>query len=464
MAVRKLPLRRRLEEWAARLVWQAGRRRLEPVRETRAYARLMNLGGWQLSSKRPLIKPTPANLRRFAKSPYARAAIKRIKEPIANLGWQIVPMVDADGNRPEWTGELKRQAAIATACLKKPNHEDDWRSFAGQLLEDSLVGGASAYEHELGADPVRPFWAWPVDVLSIQINAVWSGKPSEPRYFQTLGYGNLGGVEGVALRNDELAYIRTDPSTESPFGLGPLEVAFTTISRKLGVEDFAGKVTSAAQPENLIVLPGFGQGELDTLRDWWRNDVEGQGQTPFVGGNTDETWKPQVFKLRGTDDKALFLAYQELLIREIAAAFRISPLSLGVQQDVNRNTAEVVDDMDWDNAIVPAATLLSAGITRHSLHERLGFTQLELQFLGLKRDDKKAEAEIYEKEFKNNAIVPDEYRARNNMPPLESQWGKMTFADMQIAIAAARGVGVVDDSDLSGQQTQKGVKSGQKKP
>lgn len=448
MAVRKLPLRQRIEEWAARIVFQAGRRRLEPVRETQAYARLRNLGGWQLSSKRPLIKPTPANLRRFAKSPYARAAIKRIKEPISNLGWQIVPLADANCDRPEWTSELKRQAAIATACLRKPNHEDDWRSFSAQLLEDSLVGGASSYEHEIGADPARPFWAWPVDVLSIQINAVWSGKPSDPRYFQTLGYGNLGGVEGVPLRNDELVYIRTDPSTESPFGLGPLEVAFTTISRKLGVEDFAGKLTSAAQPENLIVVPGLGQAELDTLRDWWRNDVEGQGQTPFIGGNTDENWNPKVFKLRGTDDKALFLAYQEFLIREIAAAFRISPLSLGVQQDVNRNTAEVVDDMDWDNAIVPAATLLSSGITRHSLHERLGFTQLEIQFLGLKRDDKKAEAEIYALEYKNNAVVPNEYRARNNMAPMDNQWGDMTAADVEIAKAAASGAKQVDDPNL----------------
>ena len=443
MAVRKIPLRQRIAVWAAETVWRAGRRRHEPARDTRPYARLMNLGGWQLSDKRPLIKPTPANLRRFAKTPYARAAIKRTKDQIAKLTWQVVPKQGLD-----WTGELRRQAAIATACLERPNHEDDWRSFCEQLLEDLNVDGAFTYEHQLGGAPERPFWAWPTDVLSIQINPVWSGKDPDPRYFQTMGYGNIGGVQGVPLRNSELVYVRLDPTTENPFGLGPLEVAFETINRKLGVEDYSGKLASAAQPENLLILPGQTQEQIDTVRDWWRNDIEGQGQMPIIGGETDEAWKPQAIKLRGGDDKALFLAYQEMLIREVATAWRISPLSMGVQNDVNRNTAEVIDDMDWDNAVVPMATLLSSGITRHSIHERLGFSQLVFEFLGLKRDDKEAEAKIFESEYKCNAVVPDEYRARNNMPPMEGPWGKMTWADVEIAKAAASGAKQVDDTNL----------------
>ncbi|MCQ0030378.1 hypothetical protein EFP18_12155 [Burkholderia glumae] len=38
-----------------------------------------------------------------------------------------------------------------------------------------------------------------------------------------------------------------------------------------------------------------------------------------------------------------------------------------------------------------------------------------------------------------NAITPNEYRARRNMPPLKSKFGDMVFADAQIAIEAARG-------------------------
>jgi Phage portal protein len=282
--------------------------------------------------------------------------------------------------------------------------------------------------------------------MSLQINADWGGKDSEPRYYQTLGYGNIGGVQGKPLLNSEIVYIRQNPTTENPFGLGQLEVAFAAINRKLGVSDYAGKMASNAQPENLLVMGGMTNEQLLTFRQYWRNEIEGQGQTPVfsppVGAEAD------VLKLRGTDDKSLFIGYQELLIREIATAFDINAMSLGVHQDVNRSTSEVIDDADWENAVVPMATLYAAYITRETIEGKLGFSQLEFRFLGLKRDDKLAEAQIYEIEFTNGASTPNEYRARNNMPPLDSPWGDLTGPDVEIAKAAARGAAQVDDPKL----------------
>ena len=73
---------------------------------------------------------------------------------------------------------------------------------------------------------------------------------------------------------------------------------------------------------------------------------------------------------------------------------------------------------------------------------------MQFRFLGLKRDDKKAEAEIYKLEYENNATTPNEYRARNNQPPMDTEWGDLTYADVQIATMAARGTGEIDDPDL----------------
>lgn len=419
----------------------AGRIRKEPKRDTTAYARLQNIGGWQLADKRPLIKPTPANLRMFGKTAFARRAIKRIKDPISSLQWEVGPKVGVNLN-----AALQKQIDIVTACLDQPNHDDSWRSFVEQVIEDLMVNGAGTYEHQTGNDKFRPLWMWPVDSLSIQINAAWSGKKTEPRYFQSLGYGNIGGVQGNPLTNDELVYMRLDPSTENPFGLGPLEVAFSAINRKLGVSDYAGNLASNAQPENLLVFEGMDQPTLQAFRNYWRNEIEGQGQTPIQGMPKDS--KAEVLKLRGTDDKALFLEWQEFLIREIATAFCINALCLNVHGDVNRSTAEVVDDMDWDNAVVPVAKLVASYLSRETIQGRLGFSQLEFRFVGLKREDKKAEAEIFQVEYKTNAATPNEYRARNGMPPLESQWGDMTAADVEIATSAARGTAVVDDPNL----------------
>jgi capsid portal protein len=146
-----------------------------------------------------------------------------------------------------------------------------------------------------------------------------------------------------------------------------------------------------------------------------------------------------VMALRGTDDSALFLKYQEFVIREIAVAFGISPQNLGVEQNINRNNGEVAEDRDWDLSIKPVTRTICAYINREVIWGNLGFSHIELTPGGLDREDEKATAEIYKIEYEANAIVPNEYRARRNLPPLTSAWGDMTYADVQIAIKGAQG-------------------------
>ncbi|MDW3683096.1 phage portal protein [Cupriavidus sp. CV2] len=407
----------------------AGRLRKAPQRDTQAYARLMSLGGQRYMRDRPLIKPTPTSLRNFASTPYARRAINYIKNPIAQLEWEVSPIPGVKGNRA-----LQQQIEVVTNCLKSPNRDDSFRSFVEQLVEDLLIGAAGTYEHQVGSDPARPLWMWPVDALSIQIYPGWAGGRSEARYCQVIGYGNVGGVQGNDLTNDELVYIRMDPNTSSPYSSGPLEVAFQSINRQLGVGEYAGQLTTNAQPENLLNFPGMDSTTLQSFRNYWRDDIEGQGQTPITGFDGAE-----ILKLRGTNDDALFLKYQEFVIREIAIAFGISPMKLGVVQDVNRSTAEVSDDADWDVTITPLARLIQSYINRKSIHGRLGFSQIWFRFLGLDRDDEQATADIYTKYYQNNAITPNQQREKLGQPPMESSWGDMTYADVQIAIKGAQG-------------------------
>lgn len=432
MPIKKISLRQRMANWAgdrvARMIW-AGRTRKVPQRETTAYARLMNIGSLRYQKDRPLIKPTPSNLRMFSRTPYARRAINRIKGAIAALQWEVVPKADVT-----LTGEVQRQCDLVRTCFDQPNLDDSFRTMLEQCVEDYLIFGAAAIEPELGGDALRPLWMWPVDAGSIQIFAGWTGEKNEPRYVQTLGYGNVGGVGGVELRNDELIYIRKDPNTENPFGFGCLEVAFNSVNRQLGVADYAGNVASNGQPENLLQFLGMDKPQLDAMRDWWRNEIEGQGMTPLLGGE-----EVKVHKLRGASDDALYLKYQELLLREIATAFEVSPQVLGIERDVNRNTSEVADDRDWDSIIIPTATSFSAYLTREAISGKLGFSQIEFRFKGLDRDDELNLAKVYETEYKNNAVTPNEYRARKSLPPMESPWADLPYADTEIAVKGAQG-------------------------
>lgn len=407
-----------------------GRKRKEPERQTDVFPRMQRLGRAGLQKSRPTLKPTPRNLRFFSHTPYARRALNAIKNPIARLKWEVVPCDGIEEN-----SLLKKQASVATNCFKRPNNDDSFATLLKQIIEDMCVG-AGAIETQIAGDTERPLWMWPVDGLSIQVYPLWSGEPAEPRYMQTIGYGPVGGIDGVPLRDDELIYIKPHPTTWNPFGHGPLETAFMTISRQLGVAQFAGDLASNAQPTNILWLgKSTTNDQLEAARNWWINDVEGRGKMPIMGGDED----PEVLDLRGGKDEALYLKYQEWLAREIAICFDLSPQNMGVERDVNRSTAEVSEDRDWDQAIIPFAVELEDYFTRKALNERLGFTQLQFRFIGLDREDEEATAEIFDKRYKMNSITPDEIREHYGEEPIKSEWGNLTYADTQLAIAEKRG-------------------------
>lgn len=416
----------RVKLWAAR-------RRHEPVRDTKIYPRLFQVGSWGVRDTRAIVKPVPANLRYFSRTVYASRAIAFYTQSISNLDWHVTPKAGVKENP-----EIKRQIEVTQACLMHPNKDDSLVSLIQQVVEDVCVSGAGTVEPEIGGDPARPLWLWPVDALSIQIYADWDGDEGKPRYCQTYGYGNVGVSKGKDLLNSELVYMRDRPTTDSPFSVGMLEVAFQSINRQLGVAEYAGKLAANAQPQNMLYLAGATQDEIEQFRAFWRNEIEGQGQTPIMGAQGEKS-QAQVVSLRGADDNAVYLKYQQFLIREIAAAFNISPQNLSIEADVNRNTSEVAEDRDWDIAIKPRARMIAAYLNREVIQGKLGYYQIELTPGGLDREDEKAGADIYRIEYEGNAILPNEYRARRNMPPLKSAWADMTYADAQIAIHGATG-------------------------
>jgi HK97 family phage portal protein len=415
----------------------AARLKKQPDRETWIYPQLQAIG--QYNNKRAFIKQTPANLRYFSRTIFARRGIKALKDPITLLNWDIVPIKGT-----KLSPELERQITVVKECFKRPNNDDSFSTLIEKMIEDYCVYGAGVCELQLSNNPIRPIFLFPVEARSIQIYADWDGSKTLPRYLQTLSLSNVGISEGVALRNDELVYIVCNPSNETPYGYGPVEIAFTTISRILGVESYCGKVTSNAIPETLLWVGPYSNNELSAFRAYWENEIEGQGKMPLVGGQSEF----KAIKLHSGNDDALYLKYQEFLIRCLATAFSLSPQNFNIQSDTNRSTAEVAEDRDWDQAIKPLAALFAEYFTREIIQRKLGFYQLEFQWCALDREDELATAQIYEYYFKNNAITPNEQRERIGLPPMENNWGDKTYADVEIEIAAARGVGAIEDPDI----------------
>ncbi len=377
----------------------------EPVRRTVALPSILTPGQFPGGG---LPKPTPANLRRFAETPVVRRAINVIKDRIAAMDWQVRVRRGAQaGEIPEAKEKLRALRRV----LEEPNEADSFRTLMEQAIEDALTGGYGAIEMEATGDAERPALLWPVDGASIRVNAQWDGSPETPRYTQR-AQGQVGG--GVDLRDDQLLYLRMNPRSFTPFGLGPLEVAFETVNQFLSAHRFAGKLAANAVAQYALWLNEATPVQHDRLIRWWQDEIEGTGRVPLL--STEQ--KPEVLRFAQGTDADLRLAWQEFLIRMIANAFGLPPLMLGLEMDVNRSTAEEMADEAFRGAISPLALSLAGHITRDLFAKCIGWREFEFVFNDLSARDEDTELNVQVKLLAAGVLTVDEVRAMRGLAPL----------------------------------------------
>jgi HK97 family phage portal protein len=281
------------------------------------------------------------------------------------------------------------------------------------VAEDIIVGGFGAIEMESTGDERRPVNLYPVDGATIRLRADWDGKPDSPRYTQVTG--RVGPEATVTLNDDELIYIKLNPRTHTPFGLGRLEVAFETINAFLGANRHAAKLASNSVVQYALWLKGLQPAQHERLIRWWQDDIEGTGRVPLL--STED--KPEVLRFAGGTDGDLYLEWQQFLLRMIANAFDLPPMFLGLEHDVNRSTAEAAMRVAFQAAIVPTAKLFAQTLTRELLSKKLGWRDLEFVFKGLEAQDPRELAELHEILIRSGVLTVNEARALRGMPALD---------------------------------------------
>lgn len=359
-----------------------------------------------------LPKPTPANLRKFAETPVVRRAINIVKDRIASMDWQVRVRrgysAAAVENAAERVNTLRR-------CLEEPNSSDSFRVLWEQVIEDLLVGGFGAVEMEATGDPERPFHLYAVDGATIQIDRKWNGDPEKPRYAQaTSPFGVADHNALIPLCDDELMYVRLNPRTHTPFGLGRLEVAFETVNQLLSANRYAGRLASNSVVQYALWLNEATPEQHDRLIRWWQDEIEGTGRVPLLSCEQ----KPEVLRFAGGTDADLRLAWQEMLIRLIANAFELPPMLLGLAHDVNRSTAAEMAGEAFQSAIVPVAKLVAEHITRDLFAKKLGWREFEFCFNELEGRDELTEIEVQTKLLAAGVLTVDEVREMRGLGKL----------------------------------------------
>ena len=359
---------------------------------------------------RLLPKPTPMNLRRFAETPVVRRAINVIKDRIVAMDWQVRLRRDCPpGDVPDAPARKKALRRV----LEEPNPSDSFHTLIEQVIEDALTGGFGAMEMEPTGDPERPAMLWAVDGASIRVNAKWDGQADTPRYAQVQpGQLESGAVD---LRDDQLLYLRMNPRSFTPFGLGPLEVAFETVNQFLSAHRFAGKLAANAVAQYALWLSEATPAQHERLIRWWQDEIEGTGRVPLL--STEQ--KPEVLRFAQGTDADLRLEWQRFLIRMVANAFGVPPMLLGLEGDVNRATAAELADEAFRGAILPLAQSLAGHLTRDLFAKCIGWREFEFVFNDLNARDEETELAVQVQLLHAGVLTVDEVRAMRGLAPVE---------------------------------------------
>jgi HK97 family phage portal protein len=357
-----------------------------------------------------LPKPTPANLRRFAETPIVRRSINVIKDRIAAMDWQVRLR---RGFTQEGNAELDQRMLALRRTLEEPNEVDSFRTLIEQVIEDALTGGFGSIEMAATGDPARPAMLWPVDGASIRMNPQWDGQADSIRYAQMA----LGEANGVELRDNQLIYVRMNPRSFTPFGLGPLEVAFETVNQFLSAHRFAGKLAANSVAQYALWLNEASPAQHDRLIRWWQDEIEGTGRVPLL--STEQ--KPEVLRFAQGTDADLRLAWQQFLIRMVANAFGLPPMLLGLEGDVNRTTATEMADEAFRGAILPLAQLIADHFTRDLFAKCIGWPEFEFAFNDLSARDEATELSVQVQLLQAGVLTVDEVRAMRGLTPLAKQ-------------------------------------------
>ncbi len=358
-----------------------------------------------------LPKPTPLNLRRFAETPVVRRAINVIKDRIAAMDWQV--RLRRDCVSSEYPESGARMRALRR-MLEEPNACDSFRTLIEQVIEDALTGGFGALEMEPTGDLERPAMLWAVDGASVRINAKWDGQPDTARYAQV----QPGQLESSAvdLRDDQLIYLRMNPRSFTPFGLGPLEVAFETVNQFLSAHRFAGKLAANSVAQYALWLNEATPVQHERLIRWWQDEIEGTGRVPLL--STEQ--KPEVLRFAQGTDADLRLEWQQFLIRMVANAFGLPPMLLGLEGDVNRATAAELADEAFRGAIQPLAQLLAGHISRDLFAKCIGWREFEFIFNDLNARDEETELAVQVQLLQAGVLTVNEVRAMRGLGPVEA--------------------------------------------
>lgn len=360
--------------------------------------------------KQTVPKPNAQLLRNFSKNAIVRTAINLVKEGVLKRPWRIVSIGD---------NEYKEYTDIVTKIINNPNKDDDYDSFFGAILEDSIVGDCMAFE-KARAGGGRPLFLFPIDGMTIKMVV----NNDNYKYAQEIN------GKDKYFTSDEIAYIKRVNRTDSPFGLGVLETAFNYINALTNTFEYSSEVASNALPKYVLNIGKEAGQKLEEYRIYFMNECMGENTVPII--SSDGVQSAQISPI---SEDATFIKYQSFLIAIISYCFGVPAELLGIEKANDRSTSQDTYNELLEYGVKPYCRLIEKAINKHVIGE-LGLGKyIRFEFIYEQTlEEKQKMTDIVTKQFMSDLISINEARKMLNIPPSNNKYADYHISEMKARI------------------------------
>lgn len=328
----------------------------------------------------------------YLRSEVVRACVDTLVELVCGADWAIRPK-DEEHSRwmrdrsPEEYQEQKKRIQWAEQFFRRPNSYETLDGFHRVLLRDLLIYDAAAYE--VVRARVDGYWL-PLELGivagdTVELDCTESGIPM--RYWQSYNVNT-----NVEFGTEELAYIKLNPVSWSPYGISPIETAYVSIAADLNANKYNAQFFEKnGIPPALLAVMGLSSAEFRSLMSRMRETSQDNPWNihAFRANRDAEGKSQQTFELvpmSTVSNKEM--QFTELLthtVRRITMLYRISPSQIGFTDEITggigSGVAETQVDLMESKGVAPLLRKLEETHTERVIEGVCGWHDLEFAFV-----------------------------------------------------------------------------------
>ena len=359
----------------------------------------------------------------YLRSEVVRACVDTLIELVCGVDWAIRPR---DEERSQWMRarkpdeyrDQKRRIQWLERFFAKPAPHYNLDLFHRLILRDLLIYDAAAYEIVTAEvkGKLLPLELGAIAGDTVEIDCDEAGIPLS--YWQSYNVKT-----NVQFEPDELAYIKLNPVSWSPYGVSPIETAYVSIASDLNANKYnAAFFEKNGIPPALLAVMGLSSGDFRNLMVQMRQTSQDNPWNihAFRAARDAEGKSQQVFDLiplsQVSNREMQFTELLTHVVRRITMLYRISSSQIGFTDEITggigSGVAETQVDLMESKGVAPLLRLLAATHTEMVIHGVCGWTDLEFAFTQSQTPAEQQEYERDSQEVQLGAMTINELRSK----------------------------------------------------